>query len=116
MRGGSQAFGFDPQARIDFGYNSYDQVASASKAIITRYYGRAAEKSYFAGCSEGGREGMMLSQRFPIDFDGILACSPGFNLLRAAVAEAWDSQAFAEVARAGHLLDANNQPHVTKTY
>jgi feruloyl esterase len=116
MRGGSQTFGFDPQARIDFGYNSYDQVARASKAIITRYYGRAAEKSYFAGCSEGGREGMMLSQRFPNEFDGILACSPGFNLPRAAVAEAWDSQAFADVARASNLLDANNQPFLNKTF
>ena len=115
-RGGSQTFGFDPQARIDFGYNSYDQVARASKEIIRRYYGRAAEKSYFAGCSEGGREGMMLSQRFPRDFDGILACSPGFNLPRAAVAEAWDSQAFADVARASRLLDANNQPHVNKAF
>ena len=115
-RGGTQTFGFDPQARIDFGYNSYDQVARVSKAIITRYYGRAAEKSYFAGCSEGGREGMMLSQRFPAHFDGILACSPGFNLPRAAVAEAWDSQAFADVARASNLLDANNQPYVNKTF
>jgi feruloyl esterase len=115
-RGGTQTFGFDPQARIDFGYNSYDQVATAAKAIIVRYYGRPPEKSYFAGCSEGGREGMMLSQRFPAHFDGILACSPGFNLPRAAVAEAWDSQAFAEVARAGNLLDANSQPYVNKTF
>jgi hypothetical protein len=116
LRGGTQTFGFDPQARIDFGYNSYHEVAKAAKALIARYYGRAAEKSYFAGCSEGGREGMMLSQRFPADFDGILACSPGFNLPRAAVAEAWDSQAFADVARAGNLLDANNQPYLNKTF
>ena len=115
-RGGTQTFGFDPQARVDFGYNSYDQVATAAKTIIALYYGRAAEKSYFAGCSEGGREGMMLSQRFPAQFDGILACSPGFNLPRAAVAEAWDSQAFAEVARAGQVVDANGQPHVNKAF
>ena len=44
-RGGSQTFGFDPQARLDFGYNSYDQVATTAKAIIALYYGRAAEKS-----------------------------------------------------------------------
>lgn len=116
MRGGTQTFGFDAQARIDFGYNSYDQVATVSKAIIARYYGRPAEKSYFAGCSEGGREGMMLSQRYPGQFDGILACSPGFNLPRAAVAEAWDSQAFAEVARTSGLVDVNNQPAVNKSF
>jgi tannase/feruloyl esterase len=69
IRGGTQTFGFDPQARIDFGYNSYDQVATVSKAIIARYYGRPADKSYFAGCSEGGRGGMMLSQRYPARFD-----------------------------------------------
>jgi hypothetical protein len=116
LHGGPQTFGFDPQARIDFGYNSYDQVATASKAIIARYYGRPAEKSYFAGCSEGGREGMMLSQRYPAQFDGILACSPGLNLPRAAVAEAWDSQAFAEVAKTSGLFDANSQPAVNKTF
>jgi hypothetical protein len=115
-RGGSQTFGFDPQARLDFGYNSYDQVATVAKALIERYYGRRPAKSYFAGCSEGGREGMMLSQRYPAQFDGILACSPGLNLPRAAVAEAWDSQAFADVARAGGLVDVNGQPHVNKAF
>jgi feruloyl esterase len=116
LRGGTQTFGFDPQARLDFGYNSYDQVATAAKALVARYYGKPAEKSYFAGCSEGGREGMMFSQRYPAHFDGILACSPGFNLPRAAVAEAWDSQAFAEVAKVERLRDASGQPYLNKTF
>ena len=115
-RGGTMTFGLDPQARIDLGYRSYDQVTQVSKALITRYFGRAIEKSYFVGCSEGGREAMMMSQRFPAHFDGIFACSPGFRLPRAAVAEAWDSQAFAAVARAGGLVDSNNQPHLNKTF
>src|SRR5579862_1463870 len=72
-RNGAQTFGFDPQARLDFGYNSYDQVTQVSKALIQAYYGRAPERSYFVGCSEGGREGMMMSQRFPTYFDRILA-------------------------------------------
>jgi feruloyl esterase len=70
-RNGTVTFGFDPQARRDFGYNSYDQVAQAAKALIRAYYGRAPERSYYAGCSEGGREAMMMSQRFPDYFDGI---------------------------------------------
>lgn len=115
-RGGTLTFGLDPQARIDLGYHSYDQVTLVSKALITRYFGRAAEKSYFVGCSEGGREAMMMSQRFPAHFDGIFACSPGFRLPRAALAEAWDSQAFAAVAREANLTDANNQPHLNKTF
>ena len=115
-RGGTTTFGLDPQARLDFGYNSYDQVTQVSKALIKLFYGRAPEKSYFVGCSEGGREGMMLSQRFPEHFDGILACAPGFRLPRAAIAEAWDSQAFAGAARAANLVDANNQPFLNKSF
>ncbi len=115
-RGGTTTFGHDPQARLDFGYNSYDQVTQVSKALIKMFYGRAPEKSYFVGCSEGGREGMMLSQRFPDHFDGILACAPGFRLPRAAVAEAWDSQAFAGAARAANLVDSNNQPFLNKSF
>src|ERR1700733_12189247 len=87
---GTVTFGFDPQARLDFGYNSYDQVTQTAKALIRAYYGKAPERSYYVGCSEGGREAMMMSQRFPEYYDGILACSPGFKLPKAAVAEAWD--------------------------
>jgi feruloyl esterase len=116
MRGGAQTFGFDPQARIDFGYRSYDLVARTAKTIIERYYGRAPQKSYFVGCSEGGREGMMAAERFPADFDGVLACSPGMHLPRAAVAEAWDSQAFAEAARALHVDESAGEPLINKTF
>ncbi len=114
-RSGTATFGFDPQARDDFGYNSYDQVTQVSKALIEQYYGRAPTKSYYVGCSEGGREGMMVSQRFPGAFDGILACAPGFRLPRAAVAEAWDSQALADAAREGGLVDDGGQVLVNKT-
>lgn len=113
---GGQTFGFDEQARLDFGYNSYDQVTQAAKALIGIYYGKAPERSYYVGCSEGGREAMMMSQRFPDYYDGILACSPGFKLPKAAIAEAWDSQAFAQVAKAEGLTDRNGQPFMNKTY
>jgi feruloyl esterase len=115
-RGGQLAFGTDPQARLDLGYNSYDLVTRIGKAVVTKYYGRPATRSYFVGCSEGGREGMMASQRFPNHFDGVLACSPGFRLPQAAVAEAWDSQAFASVARASNLTDRNGQPFLNRTF
>jgi feruloyl esterase len=115
-RGGTLTFGLDPQARSDIGYHSYDEVTRAAKALIATYYGRPAEKSYYVGCSEGGREGMAMSQRFPSHFDGVLSCAPGFRLPRAAVAEAWDSQTFASVARAGNLMDSNGQPHLNRTF
>jgi feruloyl esterase len=113
---GSQTFGFDEQARLDFGYNSYDQVTQAAKALIRIYYGKAPERSYYVGCSEGGREAMMMSQRFPDYYDGILACSPGFKLPKAAIAEAWDTQAFAEVAKASGANDPNGEPFLNKTF
>lgn len=96
---GSYQFGFDPQARSDYGYNGPARVANAAKAISTRFYRKAPKYSYFAGCSEGGREGLMFSQRYPDIFDGIVAGNPGMDLPKAAVAEAWDSQAFAAAAR-----------------
>jgi len=93
-------FGFDPQARLDYGFNGPAQAAKKAKAIAERFYGAAPTRSYFVGCSEGGREGLMFSQRYPTLFDGIVAGNPGMDLPKAAVAEAWDSQAFARAARA----------------
>jgi feruloyl esterase len=113
---GTQTFGWDAQARLDFGYNSYDQVTQAAKALIKAYYGKAPERSYYVGCSEGGREAMMMSQRFPDYYDGILACSPGFKLPKAAIAEAWDVQAFAAVAKESGTNDANGEPLLNKTF
>jgi len=114
---GTQTFGFDPQARIDYGYNSYDQVTHAAKALINVYYGKMPDKSYYFGCSEGGREGMMMSQRFPTYYDGIVSMAPGFTLPKAATfGESWDSQAFAEVARATGVYDRFGQPFLNKTF
>lgn len=96
-RGGSSAFGFDPQARADYGGASLKPVAEAAKAIIGVFYSHRADRSYFVGCSKGGQEGMALAQRYPDEFDGIIAGAPGFSLPRAAIAEAWDSQAFASL-------------------
>jgi hypothetical protein len=116
-RNGNTTFGFDPQARLDFGYNSYDVVAQAAKALMGRYYGRAPERSYYVGCSEGGREAMMMSQRFPSYFDGILAGAPGFNLPKAAVfGHTVDAQALADVAKATGVYDRFAQPFLNKTF
>ena len=95
-RQGTISFAFDPQARRDHAYASLDVTARTGKAIVQAFYGRAPDRSYFYGCSEGGREGMVFAQRFPELFDGIVASAPGFALPKAAIAEAWDTQAFAE--------------------
>jgi hypothetical protein len=51
-------------------------MASTSKAIIEAYYAKAPARSYFAGCSDGGREALMEAERFPKDYDGIVAGAP----------------------------------------
>lgn len=109
-RGGPVAFGFDPQARADYGGTSLKPVTEAAKALISAYYDQAPQRSYFAGCSKGGQEGMMLAQRYPDLFDGIVAGAPGFSLPRAAVAEAWDTQAFASLIETG----ANGKPDLSR--
>jgi feruloyl esterase len=103
-RGGASAFGFDPRARADYGGTSLRPAVEAARAAVRRFYGKAPVKSYFVGCSKGGQEGMMLAQRYPDLFDGIVAGAPGFALPRAAVTEAWDTQALAAVVK------ANGQP------
>ena len=97
---GSFQFGFDPQARSDYGYNGPAEVTVKAKALIKEYYGAKPKYSYFVGCSEGGREALMLSQRYPDFFDGIVSGNPGMDLAKAAVAHPWDAQAFARAARA----------------
>lgn len=71
---GTWALG-DPELRLQFAYKSPHAVAVVSKALIARFYGRAPERSYFSGCSGGGRVALMEAQRFPEDFDGIVAGS-----------------------------------------
>jgi feruloyl esterase len=98
-------FGFDPESRVDFGYRSYGQVAIAGKEAVKVFYGQAPYYSYYVGLSEGGREALVVSQRYPDLFEGVAAGIPGMDLPRATIAEAYDSQQLAIAA-----LDQN---HVT---
>lgn len=71
-----------PEQLIDFAYRSHHETALAAKAIVQAFYGRAPERSYFIGCSSGGYEGLMEAQRFPSDYDGIVAGAPANNWTR----------------------------------
>ncbi|MDX2221719.1 MAG: tannase/feruloyl esterase family alpha/beta hydrolase [Rhodospirillaceae bacterium] len=63
----------DAQALIDFYYRATHVTVQAGRAIVAAAYGQEISKSYFRGCSTGGRQGMISAQRFPADFDGIIA-------------------------------------------
>jgi Tannase and feruloyl esterase len=75
--------------RIVFGLTSEHSLAQMSKAIIKAYYGQPASHSYYDGCSTGGREALILAQRYPDDFDGIIAGAPAGNLAPLDLFQAW---------------------------
>jgi feruloyl esterase len=97
------SFGLDPQARVDYGYNAVGRATEVGKAIVTRYYGSSARRSYFVGCSNGGRQGLVAASRFADQFDGIVASAPGMSLPKAALAQAWDTQQFFFAGPPGQL-------------
>jgi feruloyl esterase len=79
---GHQSEGFDAgffrdqQAALNFLYQAVAEVTVVAKAIILAHYGKPQQHAYFVGCSTGGREAMMMSQRFPTYYDGIVATAP----------------------------------------
>jgi pimeloyl-ACP methyl ester carboxylesterase len=96
--GNNASFGADQQARIDYAYASIGKVTDTAKWLIHQFYGKAASKSVFMGCSNGGREAMIAAERYPTQFDGIVAGDPGFRLSKASIAQAWDIQTLMPIA------------------
>ncbi|WP_232491777.1 tannase/feruloyl esterase family alpha/beta hydrolase [Novosphingobium kaempferiae] len=78
-----------PEAIVDWGWRAVHLTAQAGKALSARFYGKPAHHSYFDGCSTGGHQGMMEAQRFPTDFDGIIAGAPGADRVRLNAAFLW---------------------------
>jgi len=81
-----------PEKIIDFGHRGIHEMTRVAKEAIQSFYGKSAQRSYFAGCSDGGREALMEAQRYPGDYDGILAGAPA-NYWTALLSQAvWDTQ------------------------
>jgi feruloyl esterase len=78
--GGSASFALGhPEKTIDFGWRAVHEMTAAAKKIIAAYYEAGPKFSYWNGCSAGGRQAMKEAQRFPADFDGIIAGAPGLD-------------------------------------
>jgi hypothetical protein len=72
------AWSQDPQKRVDFAYRGVHVTTLVAKKLTQAYYGQKEKYSYFVGCSDGGREGLMAAQRFASDYNGIIAGAPAF--------------------------------------
>jgi hypothetical protein len=72
-----------PEKQTDFDYRAVHEMTVFAKTMIRAFYGQPAGRSYFSACSNGGRQGLMEAQRFPDDYDGVMAGAPaihwGFN-------------------------------------
>ena len=102
--GGSASFGLGhPEKVIDFGWRSIHEMTVTAKQVVAAYYGTGPRLSYWEGCSAGGRQAMKAAQRFPEDFDGIIAGAPGHD---------WTGRAAAAL-RVAKPLEANEAARVS---
>lgn len=91
-------FGIDPQARLDYGYQAVAKLTPMAKGLIASAYGKRPDRSYFGGCSNGGRHTMVAMSRYPDDYDGYLVGNPGFRLPLAAAANMVGAQNYNALA------------------
>jgi feruloyl esterase len=92
-----------PEKLADYGYRAVHEMTVAAKGIIAAFYGSNPRLSYWNSCSTGGRQGLMEAQRFPADYDGIIAGAPVYERTRQLTWELW-------IAQAVHKDDASYIP------
>ena len=94
-------FGEELQARLDYGYEAVGKLTPMAKALIASAYGRAPDRSYIGGCSNGGRHAMVAASRYGDQYDGYLIGAPGNRLPSAALAQLWAVPQWAALATPG---------------
>ncbi len=105
----------NPGAEADWGWRSVTETARVSRDLVRAFYRRPAAHSYFAGCSTGGRMGLMSAQRFPQDFDGIIAGAPALDYTGlVATQAAWYVQANTDAA-GSEMLDRAKVPLIARS-
>jgi hypothetical protein len=104
------SFRQDQQANLDFAYVAVGRVAEIAKRIIAQHYAKPPDHSYFAGCSTGGREGMLMAERYPAYFDGIIAGAPAMRTSYSGIGDRWVAVTLNEIApkNAQGLPDTRN--------
>lgn len=102
----------DQQASLDFAYVAIGKVTAIAKQILARYYGEPARHSYFVGCSTGGREAMLVSERYPADFDGVVSGDPAMRTDNSNAEDAWAAVAFNQIAP----KDTSGRPETGKVF
>jgi len=95
-----------PEKVTDFGWRAVHEMTEASKKIIAAYYDDRPKLSYWNGCSAGGRQALKAAQRFPADFDGIIAGAPGMD---------WTGRA-SQAVRIARAIESNQAAKVTPDY
>lgn len=116
LAGGSASFGTDHLARVDFAYNAIDVTTRNAKRLVELYYGERPAYSYFEGCSMGGREAMMVTQRLPSYFDGSVSGDPAFRITKVGVWAAYTGQQLAALARTRDLISGFGVPFANNTF
>lgn len=116
LAAGRGSFGTDFQARVDFAYRAIALTTQIAKSLIATYYGRPAAYSYFEGCSMGGRETMMVTQRLPDDFNGVIVGDPGFQFPTSATKSIYESQVFGQLAQSMGLYTVDGLPLYSNTF
>jgi alpha-beta hydrolase superfamily lysophospholipase len=76
-------------------------VTELARQMIASYYGQPWKKSYFMGCSNGGRQALLAAQRFPLAFDGVMSVAPAARVGTATISSVWETIAFSEIAPEG---------------
>jgi feruloyl esterase len=104
-----------PEKVVDYAHRAIHLMTVNAKAIVKEFYGEAPKRSYFAGCSNGGRQALMSAQRYPEDYDGIIAGAPAHDWTRLMMGFIWNGAAlskpgaFIAPALAPAIQDAVNQ-------
>lgn len=105
-------FGEDPQARADYGYQAVGKLTPMAKALIATAYGKAPDRSYIGGCSNGGRHALVAASRYGDQYDGYLVGAPGYRLPNAALAQLWAGPMWQSLATPGATINHPFAPNV----